>query len=232
MKTLAKLNTKKKKQEPAAMLQAIVSNPVNNPQADRSDPFLYLLNATSNRIKKELYAMFRTPPQILRKCETNCEKMQAIYFSWERSMQEARDGLRKMDTFLYLSPVSPNIQKDVRAFNETINRGREDMGEIKRSLNNKCKGMYRSLDPRGKYKDNLLENIHEVSGSLMKGCREIYNIAKRNHNCMRQACHKVLVEYNKTMHNAPQKLKKNQIHKSFPISPKTYETFIGKCPKW
>ena len=232
MKTSGRLNMKKKKQEDVAEAQLDAAIPAINPQADRSDPFLYLLNATSSRIKQELHTVFQKKPKVLKKCETNCDKMQTIYFSWEHNMKEAREGLRKMDSFYSLTSVSPGMQKNISDFNETINRGRENMGEAKRSWNNKCKTIYRGLDPKGKYRENLMESIDEATGSLLKGCREIYNIAKNNHDSMRNACHKVLVEYNRSAHNAPAKIKKTLPCKSFPISPKTYETFIGKCPKW
>lgn len=197
---------------------------------DMNDPFIHVLKQISVRLKDELSASFPRKAKAISTCKSYSDRMQGYYYNWEANMNLTMDGVHKMDTFKELAEYNEEIRTAITEFNETINEGREMMGEIKRNWSNKCKRVYRDLDVKNNGASRVQENLVSTAQILATGLKEISAMAKENYEVTKKACVNVFNEYNVAMKAAPPKAKKKFPCKKIIVTPKVLGSYIGVLP--
>ena len=193
-----------------------------------NDPFIHVLKAISFRVQDELCVSFPKKAKLINNCKSCSDKMQAYYYHWESNMNMAMDSVKKMSSFKDLVSYNSEIQTAITAFNETINKGRENMGEAKKIWSGKCKKIYRDLDIKNHGNERVLENIEGSVQLMSAGLREISSLAKENYNKTKKACMTVFTEYNTAIKSVPEKTRKKMLYKKIIATPGTLGGYIGK----
>jgi hypothetical protein len=197
---------------------------------EMSDPFIHVLKEISRRLQNELHVSFPKKTKMLNICRSYSDMMQGYYYSWENNMNKTMDGVQKMDSFKELATYNGEIRTAISAFNETINEGRENMGEIKRNWSNKCKRVYRDLDVKNHGASRVLENIGSTAEIMSAGLKEISTVAKESYQITRTACINVFTEYNVAVKAVPPKARKKLSCKKIVITPNVLGSYIGTLP--
>lgn len=193
-----------------------------------NDSFVNILNEIAQHLKDSISSVATSKAGAMNKCRLSCVKIQRHYSNWEKNMDMIIDKAQNISSLKRLIPYNSELGEAITAFHETINNGREMIGEVKSNLGGKCKKVYKELDVKKHGRSKISENIITSAEIMSKGLREISLIAKENYASTKKAYVEVFLQYNAAVKAMSAKDRKKLSCSKITITPKIIALHIGQ----